>query len=398
MAFCSYLYGLWNKTFNSQESLESLILPNERTIENEVRGLISRNKYQDFLKLFSREGELVKVDEQLTYYFKGDQELRIQQNLSHAFVQVKIGGINSEQKQKITVRYAHEQFPELKLLFLNLGYEINSVWKRKRHEFRWGGVKVTLNDTLGYGCLIDMEVMSQEQNPEIVNELKNKFCSLGIEPTTQEVMDDKFEWFQRHWKTFIPENTNVPTKEKPINEPLNVVEIETKSLLSKRDYLRLLDFFTQNTPFVREQQQFTHLFEMDNKYLRVVRTDDSMNLCLKIGDMHDEIHKEINLHTAPEFFTEMMYLIQTLGYEVNTKWSRRRHTFKWNDIKVQLGDTKVYGPVLELEKLILEGFEEDAIQTLRKKLDELSVKQSTKEELDTRYEWYRKHWAKFVTE
>jgi len=396
MAICSYFHGLLNKAFGSQDSLEGLILPNERTIENEVRGLISPDKYQDLIHFFSREGELTKVDEQLTCYFKGEQELRIQQNDSHAFAQVKIGGINNEQKQKITVRYTREQFPELQALFRGLGYEVDSVWKRKRHEFQWGGVKVTVNDTFGYGCLIDMEVMSQEQNPDIVKDLKIKFRSLGIEPTTQEVMDNKFEWYQRHWKVFLPETSVLDELEDSKSQ--EVVEVETKSLLSKKQYLRLLNVFSTSTKFVKEQQQFTHLFEMDNQYLRVVRTDDAMTLCLKIGDMHDETHKEINLHTAPEFFIEMSHLVQTLGYEINTKWNRHRHTFKWGDIKVQLGDTKVYGPVLELEKMVVENDQEKTLNLLKQKLNELGIKQSTKQELNTRYEWYSKHWAKFIKE
>ena len=49
-------------------------------IEVEIRSFISPEKYQELLFFFHKEGKFLNEDEQETYYFDAEEDLRIQRN------------------------------------------------------------------------------------------------------------------------------------------------------------------------------------------------------------------------------------------------------------------------------------------------------------------------------
>ncbi len=51
-----------------------------KNIEVEVRSLITEEQYKRLMERFKKEAVFVGEDEQVTYYFDSEQDLRIQKN------------------------------------------------------------------------------------------------------------------------------------------------------------------------------------------------------------------------------------------------------------------------------------------------------------------------------
>lgn len=172
--------------------------------EVEIRSLITKERYDQLLDFFGRNGELVKVDDQVTCYFDGDADFRIQQNNFFSKVTSKKGKVHDEHREEIEIKFKKEDFEKLERLFRALGYDIEIKWFRKRHKFSWQGITVCVDDTKGYGYIIELEKMSDDEEKELKN-LKEKLKSLKIELTPRQEFEKKFEYYKKNWERLVKE-------------------------------------------------------------------------------------------------------------------------------------------------------------------------------------------------
>jgi len=128
-----------------------------KNIEVEVRTFISPKKYRALLLFLKKQSKFLGREKQLTYYFAGPQDLRIQQSSTYAKVWLKSGQIHDDQRQEIEVKTDRHKFNDLKKLFLTLGYKIEIAWDRMRHNFRWQGCDVAVDYTKGYGYILKLK-------------------------------------------------------------------------------------------------------------------------------------------------------------------------------------------------------------------------------------------------
>jgi predicted adenylyl cyclase CyaB len=93
----------------------------------------------------------------------------------------------------------------LKDIFERLGFNINAIWFRKRKIYDWEGIKVFLDDTKGYGKIIELEKMGKEKDKEkIYKNLKSKLSALGIKKITpKSEFNKKFEYYKNNWKKIL---------------------------------------------------------------------------------------------------------------------------------------------------------------------------------------------------
>ena len=86
-----------------------------------------------------------------------------------------------------------------------LGIKVETVWLRKRKEFQWNGIKVYLDDTEGYGKIIEIETYVEKENEteKKRDELISKLRSLGIKISERNEFEEKFEWYKRNWKRLL---------------------------------------------------------------------------------------------------------------------------------------------------------------------------------------------------
>jgi len=175
-------------------------------IEAEIRSFLSKEQYEKLLVFFNHNAKLLKEDYQETFYFDSEQDLRIQRNNFYSKIWMKKGKIHDEHREEIEIKFDREYFEELEKLFLALGFNVQIKWYRKRCEFQWEDIIVCLDYTKGYGYIIELEKMTSEIEKEKVYEiLTQKIKSLGVDITSKEEFDKKYQYYKNNWKSLTNE-------------------------------------------------------------------------------------------------------------------------------------------------------------------------------------------------
>ena len=173
------------------------------------------------------------------------------------------------------------------------------------------------------------------------------------------------------------------------------IEVEVQNFISKEKYEELLDFFSINAKLVKEDFQETYYFDI-NSNLRIQRNNESAKLWHKSGNVHDEFMEEIEINTKREDFEKLEKFLNKIGHNVKIKWLRNRTQFDWNGIKVCLDYTKGYGYILELEKMANQENKGRVLEELNKKLNELEISLTPKEEFEDKYKHYKENWEQLI--
>ena len=173
-------------------------------IEVEIRSFISEKKYAELLDFFMSSSDLIRDVNQETHYFDSEQDLRIQKADDYSKIWLKKGLIHEDAREEIEVKMHKDDFESLGKLFSSLGYGVEIKWFRHRKEFDWKGIKVCLDHTKGYGHIIELEQVSDEENADTVRDfLKKKMDELDVELTPRHVFDERYTYYKENWKTLI---------------------------------------------------------------------------------------------------------------------------------------------------------------------------------------------------
>ena len=178
-------------------------------IECEIRSFVTDGEYAELLGQLKRTAMYAGQDEQVTYYFtgNGDPDLRIQRNANGAKIWYKGGKMHEEARQEIEILCNGDgDFKRLEDLFLALGYRVSIKWFRTRHIFKIGSVTVTLDDTKGYGKIIEFEkICLEDEREDALTELKLKMNELGVAPTPKEEFDRRYADYKENWRSLTGE-------------------------------------------------------------------------------------------------------------------------------------------------------------------------------------------------
>lgn len=170
-------------------------------IEVEIRSFIDDKKYQELLNFFKKNAKHIKSDYQETYYFDSDNDLRIQKGNKRSKIWLKDGKIHDEARKELEIIITNSDFKKAEELFITLGYNIEIKWFRKREQYKWDNIKVCVDDTKGYGKIIELEIMSSEK--EIAKNKKiltKKIKELGIALSKKEEFTEKYSYYKSNWK------------------------------------------------------------------------------------------------------------------------------------------------------------------------------------------------------
>src|SRR3989338_7291769 len=168
--------------------------------EVELRSFITKEKYDELLLFFNEKGQFLSEDQQTTYYFESPVALRLQQNKAHCKLIVKKGAIHDAVKEEFEVSFAHDDFKPLCELLLALGYKVSVQWLRKRLAFRWEDVLVMLDDTKGYGLVLELEKQcGTGEKDQVLELLAAKLGFLGVTLTSTHEFDQKFAEYKKNW-------------------------------------------------------------------------------------------------------------------------------------------------------------------------------------------------------
>ena len=177
------------------------------TVEVEVRSFVTKEKYEELLSFFRNNAEFVNEDYQETFYFDSKEDLRIQKNNFFSKIWLKKGKMHDESREEIEIKFGKSEFEKLEKLFLSVGFNVQIKWFRTRHTFKWQGVDVMVDFTRGYGYIIEIEKISEEQEKDkTLAMLKEKLEQLGIKQTPKEEFDAKFKHYKEYWQKLVAES------------------------------------------------------------------------------------------------------------------------------------------------------------------------------------------------
>lgn len=173
-------------------------------IEVEIRSFITEDEYNRLMKFFKENTEHLGEDDQITLYFSGDEDIRIQKSKKFAKIWMKRGKIHDEHREEIEVKFRTDDFDKMFKIFNSLGYEIEIKWIRKRNSFKWDDIDVMIDHTQGYGYIIELEKMTNDEDKEeVYNYLKSKLKSFDIEITPRKEFETRFREYKEKWKEII---------------------------------------------------------------------------------------------------------------------------------------------------------------------------------------------------
>lgn len=176
-----------------------------KNIEVEVRSFVDDEQFECVKKMLDKDFEFVKELKEVTVYFSGEKDLRMRKNETQAFVILKEGKIHDDFRKEFEIKIDRNDFDNMVELFQGLGYEIEIEWQRNRLEYRSADMKILLDDTKGYGRILELEKMVEEGNEsEAHDELLEEMETLGVQKiTSKDEFNDKFEYYKKNWKQLI---------------------------------------------------------------------------------------------------------------------------------------------------------------------------------------------------
>jgi len=179
-----------------------------KNVEIEVRSFISPTQYKNLERKLNKVAKFLKEIKEETAYC-GKENIRIRRDENFSYLILKSGKIHDNFRDEIKIRFKRTDFKNLKEIFARLGFNISIMWFRKRKVYDWRGIKVFLDDTKGYGRIIELEEIGTEKNKEkIYNNLKTKLIALGIKKITpKKDFDKKFNYYKNNWRKILKLNT-----------------------------------------------------------------------------------------------------------------------------------------------------------------------------------------------
>jgi len=174
-----------------------------KNIEIEVRSFITSNQYKDLEKKLDKIARFLgKVNEETVYC--GKESIRIRRDDNSSWLILKSGKIHDDFRDELKIQFKKVDFEKLKEVFERLGFNVEVAWFRKRKIYDWQGVKVFLDDTKGYGKIIELEKIGKEDEERKIHEkLKEKLKSLGVKITPRKVFEKKFKYYKNNWRKIL---------------------------------------------------------------------------------------------------------------------------------------------------------------------------------------------------
>jgi predicted adenylyl cyclase CyaB len=171
------------------------------SIEVEIRSLVSKEQYDRLLAFFQQGCDIDSEDHQETHYFDAPVDLRLQQNDTISKIIMKRGELHDEAREEIEVECKREDFAKLQAILSTLGYKAQVKWFRSRHTFYWEGITVTVDDTKGFGYVIELEKLTEEDGKNAALRLLREKCKqLGITEASKEECQKRFKHYAQHWR------------------------------------------------------------------------------------------------------------------------------------------------------------------------------------------------------
>jgi predicted adenylyl cyclase CyaB len=170
-------------------------------IEVELKCFIDEKTYDRLKDHFKAHAELLENTRQITHYLEGDVDTRVQISTEGGKVCQKLGKIHDHARSEIDVLMSQDDANSMLQIFQNMGYGIKISWFRHRLLFGQEEITMALDDTVGYGKILEVEILCEEGQTAAAEErLRNFLVNLSISLTPREVFEKAFSEYLATWK------------------------------------------------------------------------------------------------------------------------------------------------------------------------------------------------------
>lgn len=172
------------------------------TVEVELRSIITDDEFTELLHFFRKNAKHLGDDEQETWYLDAEEDVRIQRATSCSKIWAKKGKIHDVAREETELRFPADDFGKIAGITAALGIGVKVKWFRKRLSFDWNGVSVCLDDTKGYGKILELEMLVPPQDKEVaLVRLQQCFEELDIIVTPREEFEKLFAFYCENWRS-----------------------------------------------------------------------------------------------------------------------------------------------------------------------------------------------------
>jgi adenylate cyclase class IV len=170
--------------------------------EVELRCFVNPRQAHVVLEKIDALGYTQLTDErQITYYLDTPTDTRVQISSRGGRVWQKLGKMHDESREEFNAPMTRESAEAMISIFKNMGYKFKVAWLRHRCEFTRGDLMLTVDYTVGYGWIIEVERQSDEDDTSaVVAQLKQDLAQLGLEPSPKDTFDAAYKDYLEHWQ------------------------------------------------------------------------------------------------------------------------------------------------------------------------------------------------------
>lgn len=177
-----------------------------------------------------------------------------------------------------------------------------------------------------------------------------------------------------------------------------MIEVEKRSFITKEKYDELITYFKSNNYLIEEERQITSYFKGDIDF-RLMNTPNYLKLWLKKGKIHDDAREEMNVIIDKKYENDLFRMLETLGYEVEIKWFRKRIQLQYQQFDVTIDYSIGYGYIVEFELMVNEEVNIDqAKKELQSAFKKFNIDDSSKEEFNSKYNDYKNNWLEYTND
>jgi adenylate cyclase class IV len=170
-------------------------------VEVELRAFITEEEYEALIATLSRSSKLVEHTRQITHYLDTLVDTRIQVSTSGGRVWQKLGQMHDPAREELEILMSKQDARRMLRIFENIGVRVKVAWFRERHSFLDGPYRISLDETIGYGRILEVELQCERSDvPQRSQDVLGKLHALGLEPTERTDFDNAYSEYLRSWR------------------------------------------------------------------------------------------------------------------------------------------------------------------------------------------------------
>ena len=198
LLFVKYLYTVEYYRYNN-------FLVN-KNIEIEIRGSLTKEKFNDLVRLFESKAKKIAVKDRVlidySTFLKGgiknrdtDIRLRVTNGMPEIIVKVGKWGSN-EQRKELSVFAKPGEFDTLVQIFSTMGFSKGMLCVRKSKVYKYKNIEFALVEVPGHSYYFEAEKMAHEKEKadKIIETIKNVCRDLKLETFTKK---EFFEYVEK---------------------------------------------------------------------------------------------------------------------------------------------------------------------------------------------------------